>query len=107
MKRITLSILFGLLLILFTTAQGLEAAQIQKETKRTVPMPTTVAPRKAQPAEKPAATGQRDKVSATGFFDKEQDEPTQERPNPLDAKAARGIDPGQNPVTNPGSRTPR
>ncbi len=107
MMRITLSMLFGLLLILFAAAQGLQAAQVQKDTKRAVPMPTTVAPRKAQPAEKPVATGQRDKVSATGFFDKEQDEPTQERPNPLDAKAARGIDPGQIPVTNPGNRTPR
>ena len=107
MNRILSSLFFGLLLLLFTTSATVQAAQVQKETKGIVPKPSTVAPRKAQPAEKPVATGQRDKLSATGYFDKEQDEPTQERPNPLDAKAARGIDPGQIPVTNPGSRTPR
>lgn len=56
-----------------------------------------VLPVKATPMEKPRTTTSRDKVSATGFHDKDQDEPTQERPNPLDTGTPQGIVPLQAP----------
>ncbi|HPJ97234.1 MAG: hypothetical protein PHV00_11360 [Syntrophales bacterium] len=77
-------------LLLAFAATGAEAQTMRKQKGKMVGQTEQVRPQKAQPAQMPQATSDRDKVSATGFHDKEQDEPTQERPNPLDTKAAKG-----------------
>lgn len=64
------------------------AAGLAQAEPPAVEKPATMRPQQAKPVQKPQATSDRDKVGATGYHDKDQDEPTQERPNPLDYKPA-------------------
>lgn len=63
--------------------------------------PTSISPIKALPVEKPRTTSDRDRVSATGYGDKDQDEPTQELPNPLDSGTIQKIETLKAPVMKP------
>lgn len=65
---------------------ALGVAQAQPPQAPQVEPPATTRPLQARPVQKPQATSDRDKAGATGYHDKDQDEPTQERPNPLDAR---------------------
>lgn len=94
-------------LLLALAATGAEAQTAREQKQENIRKMEQVRTQKAQPTQMPRATSNRDKVSVTGYHDKEQDEPTQERPNPLDAKAARGLDPVRDPVRGPGAATLR
>jgi len=95
-------------LLLAFAATGAEAQTAREQKQENIRKMEQVRTQKARPTQKPRATSSRDKVSSTGYHHgQDQDEPTQERPNPLDAKAARGLDPVREPVRGQGAPTLR
>ena len=74
---------------LILVGASLCAAGLAQADVPAVKKPGTTRSLQAKPVQMPQATSDRDKAGATGFHDKEQDEPTQEHPNPMDAKPAR------------------
>jgi hypothetical protein len=99
MNRIETLLVGGTFLI--TLCIGSAFAQtIQTPKVPQVKKPAAVRPYKATPIEKPQATNERDKLSVTGYGE-DPGEETQERPNPLDAKAAQTLDPMRDPIRGP------
>lgn len=95
-KRFVFTLYLQMLIVFFAAGTAIQAADlpVNMKGKNVVPakQTTNVSTRKAQPKKMPKATGSKEKVSA-GFECDDCDEPTQERPNPLDAKAAQKFDP--------------
>lgn len=95
-------------LLLAVVATDAEAQTTQTQKQEKIRKMEQVQTQKARPAKMPQKTTGKDRVSATGYHNNyDQDEPTQERPNPLDAKAARGLDPVRDPVRGQGTPTLR
>ena len=98
MRRLAVLTVFCVLAALVSAAAAADPRETQGPKAPAVKKQQAVKPMKARPVEKPQSVGTRDKVSATGYFDKEQDEPTQERPNPNDAKGMRDTAAAPNPA---------
>ncbi len=99
MKRLFALIVSCALAAFFSAAvAAAEPVETQKPKAPATKKLQSVKPLKAKPAEKPQAVSNREKVSAAGFQSKDDDEPTQERPNPIDTKGLKDPAAVKNPA---------
>ncbi len=106
MRKLAL-LVFTCALAAFISADAAEAMEKHKRTDPAVQKQQSVKPMKATPVGKPQSVGTREKLSATGYHDKDQDEPTQERPNPIDTKGIRDPAAARNPAQGQAMPAPR
>lgn len=106
MRKLAL-LIFTCMLAAFFSADAAVAMEKHKRSDPAAQKQQTVKPMKAKPVGKPNSVGTREKLSATGYFDKEQDEPTQERPNPVDAKGIKDPAGATNPARAHETPAPR
>lgn len=108
-KRLVFTLCLQMLIVFFAAGTAIPAADlpVDGKGKNVIPIKktTNIEPRKAQPKEMPKTVSSKEKVSA-GFECDDCDEPTQERPNPLDARKARKINAAKDASKTVKSSTP-
>lgn len=107
MRRLAVLTVFCVLAAWVSAAAAAEPRETQGPRAPAVKKQQAVKPMKARPVEKPQNVGTREKLSATGYFDKDQDEPTQERPNPIDTKGVKDPAAATNPARVQSTPAPR
>jgi hypothetical protein len=98
-KLFSLTLSCAFLLAFFVS--GVKAQEVQKPKGATAKKIMTNKVQKAKPVEMPQATSKRDQLSShsAGYGGDEEGEPTQEwKPNTLDDKASKSINPLHDPV---------